>query len=155
MRFFLLIVWPISSLFGCKSIHSLPKAMEGHWESEQANLQIRKKTGFLHYQFRADQVSVFITIDSTHAISGKIGNAIVARGHWVANQSLHSNDTSSIIAVGKITLNGNISPQLGKHENLELWALPIHDYSSWKIEIRERHGLDATPVGCIIMKKQT
>ncbi len=126
----------------------------GKWEATNCSLQIREKMGFLKYRFMLDTVSITLIMDSNKIISGKIGQAIVHDSHWKINRSLQEGDSSRIFATAKLQLHGIISKKIDSLHQLELWAMPLKNDTIWDIEVRERHGFDATPIGLIHLKKR-
>ena len=126
----------------------------GKWEATNSILQIREKKGFLKYHFILDTVPITLIMDSNRIISGKIGEALVLGSHWKINRSLQEGDSSRIFATAKLQLQGIISKKIESLHQLELWAIPLKNNTIWDIEVRERHGFDATPVGLIHLKKQ-
>jgi len=127
--------------------------MAGTWESKNSILQRREKVGFLQYKFHPDTLAVTLNTDALGNIQGKFGDATIVQGRWENNRSFQSTDSLQVIAIGKINLHGSISNRLGKIETLELWAMPMTSKMEWNIEIRHRHGWDATPMGNLVLKK--
>jgi len=127
--------------------------MAGTWESKNSILQRREKIGFLQYKFHPDTLAVTLNIDTFGNIQGKVGDANIVHGSWKNNRSFQSTDSLQVIAIGKINLHGAISKTLGKIETLELWAMPMTSKMEWNIEVRHRHGWDATPMGNLVLKK--
>ncbi len=155
MRNRILLFVLVGSIAGCssqKSNSSLP--IMGKWEASSSSLQIREKKSFLNYRFILDTVPIALIMDSNRIISGKIGQALVNESPWKINRSLQEGDASRIFATAKLQLHGIISKKIDSTHQLELWAMPLNNDTIWDIEVRERHGFDATPVGLIHLKKR-
>lgn len=154
MRFFIGALLASTLLQGCRSSFPvLPYSMAGTWESKNSILQRREKIGFFQYKFHRDTVVVTLNTDTFGNILGKFGDATIIHGSWKNNRSFQSTDSLQVIAIGKINLHGAISKRLGKIETLELWAILMTSKMEWNIEIRHRHGWDATPMGNLVLKK--
>jgi hypothetical protein len=134
---------------GCEA-QQIPSNYQGAWKMDSVTLVLRKKVGWMKYDFSKFSVPVQLIISSNGLASGFIGDATFTAISVSKNRG--NPETTGIAYKVQCGLLGKITDrdQTGTKE-LELWVKPIKQSGVLVAEVRLIDGWDTFPMGeCVL-----
>lgn len=131
----------------CKS--QSPREVIGEWKSDSTEVTVRKKIGFLKYQFFKNKVVATLSISGNNKASGQLGNFKFSNLPVVLNAG---NPERTGVAY-KIML-GQVEQLFvgdsGEPIEIELWVLNTGT-DTLRVEMRQTSTSDQFPMGEIVL----
>ncbi len=129
----------------CNS-QEIPKDLEGNWETESTNINIRTKIRWMKYSFNSAIITLNLKINADNSVSGSIGEAKFSNATILKNKG-----NPSITGIAYIIPCGLVG-QICKEDTtglkkIELWIKPIKVKGIMSAEIRLKAGWDTFPMG--------
>lgn len=124
---------------------TVPAELSGSWEAEETRIIVRTEPRWMRFHFTPGSGDATITIDSSKAVSGRIGTAEFRSGQFVRNGgNPERTGVAYIIRCGPV---GRIFPgDPLESKELELWLSPLR-VGEMKAELRYTQGGAQFPMG--------
>ena len=125
---------------------SLPLSYLGKWKSENTKITVRKKTGWLHYDFIQGYIPVEVEIHNNMTASGKIGLVRFENARIQRNQgNPEKTGIAYILQCGTV---GKLFPSdPTEKKTIELWIKPMKSETLLFAEVRLKETFDVFPMG--------
>lgn len=137
----------LSALFlSCKS--QAPREVVGEWQSDSTIVKVRKKTGFLKYQFAEGKITASLVVSGDKLVTGKVGSISFQNVPLELNEG-NPNRTGVAYKL-KLGKTSQLWPNAAEQPiEVELWILNTLE-GGLRAELRQSSTSDNFPMGELV-----
>jgi hypothetical protein len=125
---------------------SIPTSYLGQWKSENTKITVRKKTGWLQYDFIPNYIPVELEIHHNMTASGKIGLVHFENARVLKNKG-NPEKTGIVYIIQCGSVGKLFASDPTEKKTIELWIKPIQSEATLLAEVRLKETFDVFPMG--------